>query len=126
MERNYPTELENGIPSFKNLLVGKKAILPFYTPHVMEHMVNPLKAIFEWKRILKKGGIIICVLPWKQNTFDHRRPITSFDRILQFYKNDRPEGYGMDLLSPRNFRNLRLLQRRPCREYQTIYRKVSS
>lgn len=69
-----------------------------FNSHVMEHMVNPLKALFEWNRILKSGGLIICVLPWKETTFDHRRPITSFDRLLQFYHENRPEGYVMDLL----------------------------
>ena len=34
-------------------------------------MANPLKAIYEFIRVIKNNGIIILLLPDKNNTFDH-------------------------------------------------------
>ncbi len=49
--------------------------------HVLEHVANPLRALKEWKRILKPSGTILVVLPHKAGTFDHRRSFTSFAHI---------------------------------------------
>ena len=37
----------------------------------LEHVANPLKAIYEFIRVIKNNGIIILLLPDKNNTFDH-------------------------------------------------------
>ena len=55
----------------------------------LEHVANPMKAIFEWKRV--GSGKIILILPTKENTFDHRRSVTSFNHILEDYNNDVDE-----------------------------------
>ena len=54
--------------------------------HVLEHVANPLKAIYEWKRVLKKEGLIIVIVPDKRRTFDNKRKITSLKHILKDYK----------------------------------------
>ncbi len=60
--------------------------------HSLEHVANPLKAIYEWKRILKKGGKLILVLPEKGNTFDNNRPFTSLQHLLTDFNNNIGEG----------------------------------
>lgn len=60
--------------------------------HSLEHIANPIKALFEWKRILKPGGTIILLLPDKRYTFDYKRPYTSFDHLFQDYTSDTGEG----------------------------------
>lgn len=55
--------------------------------HVLEHAANPLKALEEWLRILKPGGVMLLVLPRKEFTFDHRRAVTSFDHLLADHAN---------------------------------------
>jgi len=55
----------------------------------LEHVANPLKAIFEWKRV--GSGNIILILPSKENNFDHRRSVTKFDHILEDFNNDIDE-----------------------------------
>lgn len=57
----------------------------------LEHFANPLKALFEWKRILKSGGVVILVLPNKTANFDHRRPYTSLEHIISDFANDIQE-----------------------------------
>ncbi len=49
----------------------------------LEHIANPLKALSEWKRILKDDGVLILVLPNKVSNFDHNRPTTSFEHLLE-------------------------------------------
>jgi len=57
----------------------------------LEHVSNPLKAVKEWVRVVKKGGLVLIVLPNKAHCFDHRRPDTSFSHLLEDFKNDTQE-----------------------------------
>jgi len=59
--------------------------------HMLEHIANPLKALFEWKRVLKKGGFLLLVLPKKEETFDHRRPVTTFQHLLEDFEKETGE-----------------------------------
>jgi SAM-dependent methyltransferase len=54
--------------------------------HVLEHVANPLRALFEWKRILKTDGVLLLVLPHKQATFDHNRQITKLEHFILDYE----------------------------------------
>jgi SAM-dependent methyltransferase len=49
--------------------------------HVIEHLANPLKALAEWSRITRDGGAMILVVPHKDGTFDHRRPVTALEHL---------------------------------------------
>lgn len=56
--------------------------------HCLEHVANPLKAIREWLRVLVPGGVLVIILPHKDRTFDHRRPVTSLEHLVDdFAKN---------------------------------------
>jgi SAM-dependent methyltransferase len=57
----------------------------------LEHVANPLKALEEWVRVVKKGGHIFLILPKKEDNFDHRRAITPFEHLLEDHKNDVSE-----------------------------------
>ena len=59
--------------------------------HILEHIANPLKALYEWKRILKNDGFLVLILPHKDATFDHLRPITKFGHLLEDYDNNMKE-----------------------------------
>jgi SAM-dependent methyltransferase len=58
----------------------------------LEHIANPLKALLEWQRVIKAGGALILVVPNKENNFDHRRPVTRFEHLL----DDFTSGVGED------------------------------
>ncbi len=56
--------------------------------HVLEHLANPLKAIYEWMRVIKQEGIIYCATPDKRFTFDHLRKRTTLDHIVSDFQNN--------------------------------------
>lgn len=59
--------------------------------HCLEHCANTLKTVTEWLRVLKKGGAIMLILPDKKYTFDHNRPVTSFEHFADDFKNNIDE-----------------------------------
>jgi ubiquinone/menaquinone biosynthesis C-methylase UbiE len=59
--------------------------------HCLEHIANPLKAIEEWIRVIKKGGFILLLLPDKDYCFDHDRPITEFSHLIEDFQNNTTE-----------------------------------
>jgi len=56
--------------------------------HVIEHLANPLGGLREWRRVLRDGGVMVLVVPHKDATFDHRRPVTKIEHILEDFRND--------------------------------------
>lgn len=54
----------------------------------LEHVANPIKALTEWKRVTKAGSGLALVLPNKGSNFDHRRPTTKFDHLLDDFNQD--------------------------------------
>ncbi|MEQ1911956.1 MAG: methyltransferase domain-containing protein, partial [Vicinamibacterales bacterium] len=50
--------------------------------HCLEHLADPLGGLEEWMRVLRSGGVLALVVPHKDATFDHRRPVTSLQHLL--------------------------------------------
>ncbi len=59
--------------------------------HNIEHIANPFRALHEWLRVLKDDGILLLVVPHKDGTFDHNRPVTAFGHLVEDYENDIKE-----------------------------------
>jgi len=59
--------------------------------HSLEHIANPIKALKEWLRVLKKGGGILLILPDQKFTFDNKRPVTEFSHLLMDYEKGATE-----------------------------------
>jgi predicted SAM-dependent methyltransferase len=59
--------------------------------HSLEHVANPVKALKNWHRVLKRSGKIILILPDKNYTFDIQRPYTTFEHLLDDFNNDVDE-----------------------------------
>lgn len=51
--------------------------------HALEHCANALQTLTEWCRVIKPGGDLLIVVPRRQDTFDHRRPVTTFEHLLE-------------------------------------------
>ena len=59
--------------------------------HCLEHVANPIQAVKEWKRVVKRGGVMMLFLPNKAYNFDHRRAFTTFEHLLSDYEKGTPE-----------------------------------
>lgn len=57
----------------------------------LEHIANPMKALEEWIRVVKKGGLLLLALPNKAYNFDHKRSVTEFAHLMEDYKNNTGE-----------------------------------
>jgi hypothetical protein len=55
--------------------------------HCLEHIANPLRALAEWKRVLKDDGLLLLIVPHKDGTFDWRRPVTPLAHMIEDYEN---------------------------------------
>lgn len=72
---------------------GHACRLPFHdhsldyvaSSHVLEHVANPVAALAEWYRVLRPGGLIYLVVPDRRHTWDHTRPRTTVDHLLEDY-----------------------------------------
>ncbi len=82
------------------LLIGEAALMNdvessayqcLLASHVLEHIANPLKALKTWKRVIGHDGTMILIIPHRDGTFDHRRPVTSLDHIVSDFVKDVPE-----------------------------------
>lgn len=51
--------------------------------HVLEHVADPLRALASWRRVTQPGGALLLVVPHREGTFDHRRPVTSFAHLAR-------------------------------------------
>jgi SAM-dependent methyltransferase len=95
------TEL-SGIPSGRYDFV--------LSSHTLEHVANPLKALREWIRVLREEGTLVLIVPHKDGTFDHKRPVTDLDHLLDDYENNTAED---DLTHLPEILQLHDLQRNP-------------
>ena len=74
--------------------------------HCLEHTANALQTLKEWERLVKPGGWIVVVLPWKHATFDHRRPYTTLQHLREDLVNrvdERDTTHIEDILKHHDF-----------------------
>ena len=76
--------------------------------HNLEHIANPLKAVKEWKRVLKKGGALLLILPDRRFTFDRNREVVDFKHLIEDYENDTSENDLSHLKEVLEFHDLSL------------------
>jgi hypothetical protein len=50
--------------------------------HMLEHSANPILVLNEWIRLLRDEGVMTVILPHKYATFDHRRPVTTLEHMI--------------------------------------------
>jgi SAM-dependent methyltransferase len=59
--------------------------------HVVEHLANPLGALAEWRRVVRPGGHVLLIVPHRDGTFDHLRPVTSLEHLEVDAEHETPE-----------------------------------
>jgi len=50
--------------------------------HVLEHLDDPVRALFTWRRVLRPGGQLLLVVPDARFTFDRGRALTTLEHLL--------------------------------------------
>jgi SAM-dependent methyltransferase len=66
-----------------NLLFADESYDFVASCHVIEHIANPLKAMLESKRVLRKGGVILVICPHKGYTGDAPRGVTPLSHLIE-------------------------------------------
>lgn len=55
--------------------------------HLLEHCENPLRALAEFDRVLKPGGVLYLALPDPKHTFDRTRALTTTEHLVDEFRN---------------------------------------
>lgn len=64
------------------------------TSHLLEHLINPLKALKEWKRVMRPGGVLFLIVPDKRYVpipTDNRAAETTLKELLERERLDLTE-----------------------------------
>jgi SAM-dependent methyltransferase len=72
--------------------IGDAAYDFVLSSHCLEHLANPLRGLSEWLRVLRQGGLLVLIVPHKDGTFDHRRPVTSMEHLVRDFDEHTDEG----------------------------------
>jgi len=73
-------------------MIGDSSYNFILSSHCIEHVANPIKALIEWNRVLKQDGMLVLVVPHKEGTFDHKRPVTTLEHLIEDFDNQTNEG----------------------------------
>lgn len=90
----YKTGASDAAWSSAGYRIGKAHDLPvddgsldfIFSSHVLEHLYNPLGHFDHWRRKLKPGGLILCVVPGADGTKDFVLPPTSIEELLEEHR----------------------------------------
>lgn len=53
----------------------------------LEHVANPFKALLEWARVVRPGGLMLIIFPYKNVTADKNRDVTKIEHLIDDYRN---------------------------------------
>lgn len=56
--------------------------------HVLEHFPDPIGALKEWYRVVKKGGYIFIIVPHKERTFDNKNSRTTTAELIKRHQTN--------------------------------------
>jgi SAM-dependent methyltransferase len=54
--------------------------------HLLEHLENPIRALSEFHRVLRRDGVLYLALPDPRITFDRDRQLTTLEHLLEEYR----------------------------------------
>lgn len=81
-DSDFQPKQVNIVASGDNLPFKDETLDYVISSHVIEHFFDPVKAIKEWLRVVKKGGYIFIIVPHKDRTFDRNRKIKPLKELI--------------------------------------------
>ena len=67
----------------------KNSSLDFvYSSHSLEHSPNPVGALVDYLRVIKKGGIVYTIIPNSRFTYDRERQVTSPSILIKKFRQN--------------------------------------
>jgi len=79
------------IASGDNIPIDDESVDFVISSHVIEHMFDPIKALKEWYRVIKKGGYIFTIAPITSFVPGETRPTTTLDELIRRNNGDIKE-----------------------------------
>lgn len=88
LRKHYP-DLQNS-PFYVDIVDDGETLLTFadssqsfvIANHFLEHCEDPITTLQAFARVLQSGGMLYMAVPDKRFTFDHARPVTSLQHII--------------------------------------------
>ena len=72
-------------------MIASDAYDVLLSAHMIEHTSNPIKVVLEWIRIVRSGGLLLIIVPNKELNFDHYRPTTTLQHMIDDFEANRGE-----------------------------------
>jgi SAM-dependent methyltransferase len=79
------------------LPLGNGSVDFVVSSHVLEHFTNPLKALREWDRVVRVGGVIFAIVPHRDRTFDAGRERTTLEHVVADFECGATEPHADSL-----------------------------
>lgn len=67
--------------------VRDRALDFLLSSHMLEHHQDTLRTLYEWKRVLRPGGVMFLILPHGERTLDRHRAVTPLQHHIDDYAN---------------------------------------
>ena len=116
-------DFEHGDAQFLSTLEDEKFDF-VYSSHTLEHIPNPVTAIKNWFRVLKRGGYLILYIPHR-DLYEKKRTLPSrfnptHTKFFIIDKDDPPDTIGIIPLIQQNLHGFEIIYAKECSEGHTI------
>ena len=79
------------VASGDNLPLKNQSVDFVISSHVIEHFFDPIKALKEWYRVIKKGGYIFTIAPITAYVPNETRPTTTLEELIKRHTGEIKE-----------------------------------